>query len=92
MNTKSDNRNWRELISYEMKQYGETFSDVVSITLTDEDLNERFYDGFGSSNGKPFTAWTKDRVYFPVVYDGAEWVGSVPRNPNGEKTKHHGGE
>jgi hypothetical protein len=29
---------------------------------------------------------------FPATYEGSEWVGSVPRNPNGKATKHIGGE
>lgn len=33
-----------------------------------------------------------DYVYFPLCYDGgSEWVGSVPRNPNGVLTMHLGG-
>jgi hypothetical protein len=30
-------------------------------------------------------------VYFPACYDGAEWVGSVSRNPDGKATRHQGG-
>ena len=48
-------------------------------------------DNIGSE-GKPFTIWTANTVYFPVVYDGAEWVGSVSRNPDGKPTDHQGGE
>ena len=54
-------------------------------------LDVAFDAGYGSSHGPQFTAWTADRVYFPVVYDGAEWVGSVPRNPCGQATEHVGG-
>lgn len=32
-----------------------------------------------------------DYVYFPLCYDGSEWVGSVSRNPNGVSTMHLGG-
>ena len=83
---------WRELITVTMDDVGEKWEDVVAFAPTDMDLDREFYDGFGGSEGKPFTLWTKNRVYFPVVYDGAEWVGSVPRNPNGEITKHIGGQ
>lgn len=51
-----------------------------------------FYTGFGGHEGCPFTAWTETRVYFPVVYDGAEWVESAPRHPCEEATGHVGGE
>lgn len=83
--------NWKKLIEYEMKQQGETFDDVVECTLTDEELVVEFDSGYGGSEGAPFTLWTTNRVYFPVVYDGAEWVGSVSRNPDGKPTYHLGG-
>lgn len=83
---------WRHGIKRAMRDNGESWGDVVDCTLTDEQLDVEFNDGYGGTEGEPFTLWTKRRVYFPVVYDGAEWVGSVPRNPNGERTNHHGGE
>ena len=84
--------NWKKLIQYEMELQGETFEDVVECTLTDEELVVEFDGGFGCSWGKPFTLWTTHRVYFPVTYDGAEWVGSVSRNPDGKPTYHFGGQ
>lgn len=54
-------------------------------------LDHQFADGYGSTEGLPFTLWTVKRVYFPVCYDGSEWVESVPREPNGEATEHVGG-
>lgn len=51
-----------------------------------------FDAGFGGAEGCFFTLWTKRRVYFPVVYDGAEWCESVPRNPCDQATKHVGGQ
>lgn len=48
--------------------------------------------GFGGTNGPRFTVWTKTRVFFPVCYDGAEWVESVSRDPTFfEVTDHVGG-
>jgi len=84
--------NWREIIQYEMNKHNETFEDVVSSTLTKEELLEMFDAGYGMSEGKPFTLWTTNRVYFPGVYDGAEWVESVSRNPDGKPTYHIGGQ
>lgn len=55
-------------------------------------LDVEFDDDFGGSKGCDFTLWTKNNVYFPVVYDGSEWVGSVPRNPSNRASKHWGGE
>lgn len=86
-----DKRNWRELIGAEMAGHDETWKDIVSITLTDRELSKKFDSGYGAEEGKPFTAWTKNRVYFPICYDGAEWCGSVSRNPDGQPTHHQGG-
>lgn len=69
----------------------EDYSKMVT-TLTEEELNKEFNDGYGCSEGEPFTSWGEKYVYFPVVYDGAEWVGSAPRNPCDEKCFHVGGE
>jgi hypothetical protein len=65
---------------------------ITHCTLTEEEMDQEFDDGYGISKGKPFTAWSEKRVYFPVVYDGAEWVGSAPRHPCDEATGHQGGE
>lgn len=58
---------------------------------TDEDLNKRFYQGFGGVNGAPFTAWSAKWVYFPVQYDGRESIGRAPRNPCNHANEHVGG-
>lgn len=53
-----------------------------------EDLAEYTGDaGFGSQSFPNLYAWTKKRVYFKHVYDGAESVCSVPRNPCDEIPK-----
>jgi hypothetical protein len=83
---------WRELITIEMRERGELFEDIKSSTLTDEQLDTKFDNGYGGSQGCAFTVWTKNHVYFPAVYDGAEWVACVPRRPNGKATSHVGGE
>lgn len=70
----------------------ETEDPIIATTLTDAEMDRVFYDGYGSSEGVPFTAWGEKYVYFPVVYDGAEWVGYAPRNPCDERTGHWGGE
>jgi len=83
---------WRELVSTALHDRGEGWEDVVSNTMTDEEMDVEFYDGFGGAEGCPFTIWTENRVYFPAVYDGAEWCASVSRHPNGIPTRHVGGE
>ena len=81
---------WNKEIIKAMADHRETMDDVVA--KTDFDGDREFYDGYGFVEGEPFTLWTKNRVYFPIVYDGSEWVGSVPRNPCDEATEHLGGE
>lgn len=63
----------------------------MNTTLTDDELSAEFNTGYGNQKGEPFTAWGEKFVYFPVCYDGAEWVGSAPRNPCEVKTYHQGG-
>ena len=76
---------WRELI--QAVQAGP----LVACTLSEAELDEEFEGGLGSVLGKAFTAWTETWVLFPVVYDGAQWVGCVPRNPCDQVTRPQGG-
>lgn len=78
------------MITKRMTEHNDSWDNVVSCTLTEEELRKSFDSGYGGPEGKPFTLWTETRVYFPVVYDGAEWVGSVSRNPDGNLTEHIG--
>ena len=80
---------WRELIMDEMKEHGETWSDVRSM-VGSQYFNLPFDASYGSVEGKPFTVWTAKRVYFPVCYDGAEACGSVSIVPDGKATFHMG--
>ena len=88
----NDMTNWRELILIAMKEHGESLGDIISNTLSEQEMDVKFDCGYGDSEGQPFTAWTEKRVYFPAVYDGSEWVESVSRNPDGKPTQHVGGE
>ena len=83
--------NWKELLEEEMKERNENFADLESCTLSDGQLEEKFFAGYGGTGGLPFTAWTAKTVYFPVCYDGAAWAGSVSRHPDGQATEHQGG-
>lgn len=50
-------------------------------------LDELDYDGnggFGSESFHSFYVYTCDYIYIKRVYDGAESVASIPRNPNPE--------
>ena len=104
MGGRDDSTSWREEITHAMKKHNETFDDVELVVfavneyhekqrlLPTKELDRKFNSGYGGSEGSSFTLWTKNRVYFPVVYDGSEWAESVPRNPCAEATKHVGGE
>ncbi len=80
--------NWRRKIIAEMSMHKESWTDVISCTITHDELDEEFDDGWGQKNGKSFTLWTNRRVYFPTEYDGSEDVASVSRHPDGLATEH----
>ena len=83
---------WRKLIITALDYNKESWEDIVSICPENENwLDYLFDDDYGAIEGNSFTVWTKNNVYFPVCYDGSEWVGSVSRNPNGKSTVHMGG-
>lgn len=82
---------WRIELTGELEAHGESWDDVEASTLTDEDLDRKFYSGFGGEEGCHFTVWTTNSVYFPWCYDGAEGVARVSRHPDGKATPHVGG-
>ncbi len=81
---------WAEKLATALVTAGDP-GPVIRCTLTEDQMRVRFDDGFGGVEGRPFTAWTATRVYFPTDYDGAESVASAPRNPCDEPTQHVGG-
>lgn len=85
------NTSWKELFEDKFKDIGDSWENVESSTLTEEQLNRSFDSGYGIEEGDPFTVWTKNYVYFPVCYDGSEWIGCVARNPDNKPTTHQGG-
>jgi hypothetical protein len=83
---------WRKLIEIALNNNKESWDDVISICPEKQEwLDYLFDDDYGSIEGNSFTLWTKKSVYFPVCYDGSEWVGKVSRNPDGKATNHMGG-
>lgn len=77
---------WREMI------YLEDGESLIAVAPNEAVLDVPFDAGYGSSAGPDFLAWSQTRVFFPVVYDGAESVGSAPRNPTGQGQPHVGGQ
>jgi len=84
---------WRKELKKVMSENSDDLDNMVTIHPSDLDLDREFDAGYGGSEGKPFYLWTKKYVYFPIVHDGAEWIGYVPRNPStADKPSHYGGE
>lgn len=81
---------WHKMITTEMKYHKDSWSNVESSVINGS-FETEFDSDYGCTEGPPFTVWTAKRVYFPVCYDGAEWVGSVNRYPDGKVTEHQGG-
>lgn len=76
--------NWKK----ELNRYND---EIVHCTLSEEELNKEFDSGYGGEEGKPFTAWSEMWVYFPVCYDGSEWVERAPRHICDYVCDHVGG-
>ena len=87
MRTQRPTTTWRALLAEEAGD-----DEIVAVAPDPTVLDVPFDPGYGGSNGPEFLAWSDSRVYFPVVYDGAEWVGSAPRNPQAQGQGHVGGE
>jgi hypothetical protein len=81
--------NWFEMLKETMEADGENFA-ARQCTMDEAGLKKEF-DGFCGSEGEPFTAWGENWVYFPLYYDGSEWVGHAPRNPCNTAMIHQGG-
>lgn len=87
----NEKTNWKKLIQDALEDTGESYSELIS-TLSQEELEEEFDSGYGKITSKPFTAWGKEFVYFPLEYDGSERVGYAPRNPGNITMRHQGGD
>lgn len=81
---------WREGLRTAMSAVGDV-GPVVAYAPNETVFDEPFDAGYGSTHGRAVLAWTESHVYFPVEYDGSEWLGSAPRNPTAEGQSHEGG-
>ena len=81
---------WRKLISLHFRTFRDSWDFLETCTLSEAELDKTFDNNDGFKEGKPFTLWTKSRVYFPACYCGEEYVFSVARNPDGIPTDHIG--
>ena len=85
----SDHTTWRQELEAAMEQAGDA-GPVIAYAPDPATFDVEFDGGYGGSEGPDVLAWTEARVYFPVVYDGAEWIESAPRNPRPEGQGHVG--
>lgn len=85
-----DTTTWRDQLRDAREAWSDT-SPVMAIAPNAAAFGVSFDPGFGGVNGPPVLAWTLERVYFPATYDGAEWLASVPRNPQPDAEGHIGG-
>lgn len=84
-----DMTSWRLELDAAMEQSDP--GPIVAIAPPGIDLDKKFDGGYGGPKGEPVLIWTERYVYFPVQYDGSEWLGRAPRNPRPEPQGHHGG-
>lgn len=54
-------------------------------------MNKVFDASFGITESEAFLAWSDNYVYFCAMYDGAQWVERVLRNPCKILAHHVGG-
>ena len=73
---------WKELLKQEMKYYNDDMKNIVSVSPKNLNLDKNSE----SEDENPFTIWTNDRVYFPMIYNDFGLIESVSRNPNDENT------
>ena len=73
------------------KLAGSRVTEWEAVAPNEAALDEEFDARYGGPEGPNFLVWTTTHVWFPVCYDGAEWVGSAPRNPTNEGQEHVGG-
>lgn len=81
---------WREILEEKLQELGETWADIEFIA-GEGALDEKFDSGYGGTEGLGITIWTSKNVLFPLCYDGAEWLGSIPRHPQETPSAHQGG-
>lgn len=82
---------WQEELEAAMEKVADP-GPVLAYAPNEAAFAVQFDAGYGGAEGPPVLAWTERRAYFPVTYDGAEWVGSAPRSPVPDGQEHVGGQ
>lgn len=81
---------WRAELASEMAS-NEDPGPVIHVAPSEAVLDVEFDASYGNPHGAALLVWTEGWVYFPVFYDGSEWLGSAPRNPTPHGQPHVGG-
>lgn len=81
---------WRKELERARRYVGDE-SEMHPLAPDEESWDVEFDSGYGGTEGPEVLAWSVDYVYFPVCYDGAEWLGSAPRGPGEHGQAHVGG-
>jgi hypothetical protein len=82
---------WRKELQQARASAGDQ-SEIVAVSPGETVLDVSFDDGYGGAEGPAVLIWSEERVYFPMTYDGSEWLDSAPRNPQPDGQAHVGGE
>lgn len=75
---------WRELL-----EGAGCDMQIVALVPPDVNLDREFYGGYGTAYGEPFRLYTKEHIWFPREYDGAEDVACIPRSPLSKEEPRH---
>ena len=74
----SDWKSWADML---WDKYRLKWKDLEACTISKAKFHQKFDSSYGSANGAPFTAWTKDRVFGNHDYDGADEIIALDRHP-----------
>jgi hypothetical protein len=80
---------WYNELKKQCEEDGENFHELICYPKV-ETLWEELNTKENAPSGKPFTAWGKNWIYFPLVYGGIEFIGKAPRNPCNIAMEHQG--
>jgi len=82
---------WRRRL-VEARATAQDETPVLAVAPDEATLDIEFTAGYGAEKGPAVLVWSERFVYFPVCYDGAQWLGSAPRDPVSQAQPHVGSE
>lgn len=85
-----DRTTWRQELAAAQRRADDQ-NEIIAYAPDAAAFVVEFDSSYGSPKGPDVLAWTETRVYFPVTYDGSEWMESAPRHPTTEGQEHIGG-